>query len=166
MDRDPQATSDCGGDGHGDAETHGLHPHTRREVEGEQGGHTVRSELWRGKLAERGCGGRGPSLKHATIQAVRGWRAPGKDWYDAGVQRVSVQRGTRERLKPLPLEPASQIRHALANGKNRYQIESQEALRPSWRVSVVSSKGYSNSTPNSTLVLVERQLMIRIGGIP
>lgn len=164
MDRGPQATSDCGGDGHGDAETHGLHLHMRIEVEGEQGGHTVRSGLWRRKLAERGCGGRHPSLKHAMIQAVRGWRVPGKDCY-AGVQRASVQRGTTERLKPLPLELASQSRHAQANGKNRYQIESQEALLPSWRVSVVSSKGYSNSTPNSTLVLVERQLMIRIGGI-
>lgn len=166
MDRGPQATSNCGGDGHGDAETHELHLHMRREVEGEQGGHTVRSELWRRKLAERGCGRRGPSLKHAMIQAVRGWRVPGKDCYDAGVRRVSVQRGTTERWKPLPLELASQSRHALANGQNRYQIESQEALHPNWRGSVVSSKGYSNSAPNSTPVLVECQLMIRIGGIP
>ena len=161
MDRGRQATSDCGGDGHGDAETHEPHLHMRREVKREQGGHTVRSELWR-KLAERGCGGRRPSLKHAMIQAVGGWRVPGKDCSDARVQRVSVQRGTTERWKPLPLELASQILHALASAQNRHQTGNQETLRPSWRESVVSSKGYSYSTS----VLLERQSRVRIGEIP
>jgi hypothetical protein len=120
----------------------------------------VRSELWRRGLAERGCGGRRPGLKRATIQAVRDWRVPGKDWCDAGVQPVAVQRGTAERWKPLPLELASQTRHALTSGQNRSQNGSQETLRPSWCGSVVSSTGYSHSTP----VLDECQSTIRIGG--
>ena len=143
MDRGLQSTSHCGGDGHGNAETHGLGSHMRRVVEGEQGGHTVRPELWRRKLAERGCGGRRPSLKHATIQAVRGWRVPGKDCHDARVQRVSVQRGTIVRWKRLPLELASQSRHAVASGQDRYQTGDHETPLPSWRESVVASKGYS-----------------------